>query len=159
MEAIQKKQLRIGLLGFGSMGRTHTWAVQNIPFFYKETPFEAITAGVCTTSLEKSERVAKAFHIAQVYASEDDLINDPSIDIIDICTPNLYHYETLKKAIAAGKHILCEKPLCIRLEDIDRILDAEKNSQAMLGVCHQNRYNPCNMYVKDYLKDKKLLGA
>ena len=54
-----EQTLRIGLLGFGAMGRTHTWAVQNLPFFYGDLPYQAITHGVCTTSQEKSERVAK----------------------------------------------------------------------------------------------------
>ena len=99
MNTTQKKQIRIGLLGFGSMGRTHTWAVRNLPFFYGELPFEAITAGVCTTSLEKSRRVANEFQIPCATANEDELINDPEIDVIDICTPNIHHFETLKKAL------------------------------------------------------------
>ena len=99
----QKKTLQIGLLGFGSMGRTHTWAVQNLPFFYGPLPFAARVAGVCTTTLEKSERVAGEFSIPRAVTSEDDLINDPDIDVIDICTPNICHFETLKKAVAIIK--------------------------------------------------------
>ena len=61
MEQNEKKTLRIGVLGFGSMGKTHTWAVQNLPFFYAALPFSAKVTGVCTTSQEKSERVAAEF--------------------------------------------------------------------------------------------------
>ena len=102
MEQNEKKVLRIGLLGFGSMGKTHTWAVQNLPFFYDSLPFEAKVVGVCTTSQEKSERVAREFGMQIATTNEDDLINSPDIDVIDICTPNIYHYETLQKAILAG---------------------------------------------------------
>ena len=67
----EKTEIRIGLLGFGSMGRTHTWAVQNLPFFYGDLPFSAVTAGVCTTSYEKSERVARDFSIPKAVACDD----------------------------------------------------------------------------------------
>ena len=54
---------------------------------------------------------------------------------------------------------MCEKPLCIKKEDITKILEAEKNSEAMLGVCLQNRYNPANIFVKEYIKDKEVQGG
>ena len=156
MEATQKKQLRIGLLGFGSMGRTHTWAVQNIPFFYGSLPFEAITAGVCTTSLEKSERVAKEFHIPKAYANEDELINDPGIDIIDICTPNIYHYETLKKALAAGKHILCEKPLCVTPEQAAEIAALSRRQGQICGMVFNNRWLSPILRAKQLIEEGRL---
>ena len=140
MARSEKKQLHIGLLGFGSMGRTHTWAVQNLPFFYGEMPFSAHTVGVCTTSLEKSRRVAAEFGISRATANEDDLINDPSIHIIDICTPNICHFETLKKAISAGKHVLCEKPLCISPDEAKAIMKLPKREGQVLGMVFNNRW-------------------
>ena len=80
------------------MGKTHTWAVQNLPFFYESLPFSAKVVGVCTTSQEKSERVSAQFGMEIATTDEDVLINSPDIDVIDICTPNVYHYNTLKKA-------------------------------------------------------------
>ena len=112
MEQNEKKTLRIGMLGFGAMGRTHTWAVQNLPFFYKDLPFEATTLGVCTTSQEKSDRVAREFHIPVATACEDDLINDPDIDVIDVATRSCDHYAHAKMALLAGKSVLVEKPFC-----------------------------------------------
>ena len=95
MNAMQTTQLKIGVLGFGAMGRTHTWAIHNLPFFYGALPFLATAYGVCTTSQEKSDRVAAEFGFARATANEDDLIYDPEINVIDICTPNIYHFETL----------------------------------------------------------------
>ena len=156
METTQKKQLHIGLLGFGSMGRTHTWAVRNLPFFYGELPFSATTVGVCTTSEEKSARVASEFGIAHATANEDDLIYDPNIDVIDICTPNIYHYETLKKAIAAGKHILCEKPLCISQQQAYEILALQAKPDQVLGMVFNNRYLSPVMRAKQLIEEGKL---
>lgn len=136
----QKKLIRIGLLGFGSMGRTHTWAVQNLPFFYGALPFQARTVGVCTTSLEKSTRVAAELSLGRAYASEDEMISDPEIDVIDICTPNNCHYGTLKKAILAGKHVLCEKPLCTTPQEAEEIVSLPRVSGQVTGMVFNNRW-------------------
>ncbi len=135
-----KKVIKIGLLGFGSMGRTHTWAVRDLPFFYGELPFAAETHGVCTTTLEKSKRVAAEFGIPLATACEDDLIQSPDIDVIDICTPNSCHYSTLKKALAAGKHVLCEKPLCVTPAEADEIAALAKDSSLVCGMVFNNRW-------------------
>ena len=71
MKQNEKKTLRIGLLGFGAMGKTHTWAVQNLPFFYGALPFSAEVVGVCTTSQEKSEHVANEFGMKLCYHNHD----------------------------------------------------------------------------------------
>ncbi len=156
MKNHQPKELRIGLLGFGAMGRTHTWAVQNLPFFYGDLPFRAVTAGVCTTTLEKSERVAKEFGIAKATANEDDLIYDPNIDIIDISTPNIYHFETLKKAISAGKHILCEKPLCISEREAREIISMQRNPGQITGMVFNNRWLAPVMRAKQLIDEGRL---
>ena len=156
MESTRKKQLHIGLLGFGSMGRTHTWALQNLPFFYGELPFFAKTVGVCTTSQEKSARVASAFGIPFFGTDEDDLIQNPDVDVIDICTPNIYHFETLKKAIAAGKHVLCEKPLCISREQASELMAMPKKDGQVLGMVFNNRWLAPVMRAKQLVEDGRL---
>jgi len=140
MDLQNKKTLRIGTLGFGSMGRTHTWAVQNLPFFYGPLPFCAEVRGICTTSEEKSRRVAQEFGIAIATTDPDVLINDPDIDVIDVCTPNLFHFETLKKAIAAGKHVLCEKPLCISVKEAEEINALPQRNGQVCGMVFNNRW-------------------
>lgn len=156
MKNDQIKQLRIGLLGFGSMGRTHTWAVQNLPFFYGDLPFEATTLGVCTTSQEKSDRVARDFRIPVATACEDDLINHPDVDVIDVCTPNIFHFETLKKAIASGKHILCEKPLCISPSEAAELLAIPRREGQVLGMVFNNRWMSPVLRAKQIIDDGRL---
>ena len=148
--------LRIGLLGFGSMGRTHTWAVRNLPFFYGELPFRAVTQGVCTTTQEKSNRIAAEFGIPKAVCHEDDLINDPDIDVIDICTPNNCHYETLKKALAAGKHILCEKPLTVTAEQANEIQALAAKSNRVCGMVFNNRWLAPVMRAKQLVDEGRL---
>lgn len=156
MEQNEKKTIRIGLLGFGAMGRTHTWAVQNLPFFYGELPFACEVLGVCTTTQEKSERVAREFGMKIATTNEDDLINSPEIDVIDVCTPNVYHYETLKKAIAAGKSVLCEKPLCISAEQAEEVAALPLNNGQICGMVFNNRWIAPVMRAKQLIDEGKL---
>ena len=156
MGNFQTKQLHIGLLGFGSMGRTHTWAVQNLPFFYGSLPYQAKTWGVCTTLQEKSDRVAREFEIPMSCTNEDALIQSPDIDIIDICTPNVCHFETLKKAIAAGKHVLCEKPLCISPAQANEILSIPRREGQVLGMVFNNRWLAPVMRAKQLIDEGRL---
>ena len=140
MAQTEKKTLRIGLLGFGSMGRTHTWAVRNLPFHYPDLPFRAETTAVCTTSIAKSERVCAEFGIANACANEDEVIARPDVDVIDVCTPNIYHYGAVKKALAAGKHVLCEKPLAISPAEADELAALAKKSGTVCGMVFNNRW-------------------
>ncbi len=151
------KQLRIGLLGFGSMGRTHTWAVRNLPFFYGDAlPFSATTAGVCTTTLEKSKKIAAEFGIGKAACEEDALIYDPDIDIIDICTPNNCHFATLRKAILAGKHVLCEKPLCISPAEAEEITSLPIQEGQICGMVFNNRWIAPVLRAKQLISEGRL---
>jgi len=87
------------------------------------------------------------------------LLDEHKPDVVHICTPHYLHADMVIEALKRNIHVLCEKPMCIRTEDIDRILQAERGSTAMLGVCHQNRFNPENRFVKEYLRDKSLVGG
>ncbi len=152
----EQKCLRIGLIGFGSMGRTHTWAVRNLPFFFGELSFRAVTEGVCTTSPEKSRRVAEEFGIPIATADEDVLIGNPDIDVIDVCTPNNCHFRTVKKALAAGKHVLCEKPLCLTREEADELAALEAAYGRTCGMVFNNRWLAPVMRAKQLLDEGRL---
>lgn len=93
------------------------------------------------------------------YTDYVEMLDREQIDVVHICTPHYLHADMIVAALERGINVLCEKPLCIREEDIPRILQAEAKSQAQLGVCLQNRYNAANLAVKSYLQGKKSLCA
>ncbi len=132
--------MNIGLLGFGFMGKTHAYAVQNLNFFYRDLPFEAKIAGVCCAHEENARTAVRQFGLGRVYANEDEMFADQSIDVVDICTPNHCHYPTLKKAIAAGKHIYCEKPLCVTYEQAKEIAELASVRGLTAQVVFHNRF-------------------
>ena len=137
---MEKKSLKIGMLGFGSMGKTHTFVIKNLPFFYPDLGFDVEVAGVCTTTIEKSKRVCDTYGIKIATVNEDDLIYSPDIDIIDVCTPNIFHFDTLIKALDAGKHIYCEKPLCITYEQARIVAEKAREKNVTCGVVFHNRH-------------------
>ena len=137
---MKKSTLKIGLIGFGAMGKTHTYAVQNLPFFFSDLPFRAKIEGVVTRSEAKSNEVAATYGIPLATTNEDALINDPTIDAIDICTPNIYHYKTAKKALLAGKHVYCEKPLCDTYEKAAELAALAKERGLVNMTVFNNRH-------------------
>ncbi len=143
-KVLMQRVFKIGLLGSGYMGRTHSFSVLSIPYHYLGCEFGGRYVSVCSSTEESAQRAACQLGIEKSTANEDDIINDPDIDVVDICTPNIYHFETAKKAILAGKHVLCEKPLAINAQqalELDRLAkDAfEKNGQ-VCGMVFNNRH-------------------
>ena len=152
----EKHSYRIGLLGFGAMGQTHAYAIHNLPYFYKDLPFSVHIGGVVTRSMEKSERVCQQYGFEAAYPDEDALISDPTIDIIDICTPNYLHYETLKKAILAGKAIYCEKPLCISYEQAKEIAELAEKHHTVGHIVFNNRHLAPMQRARQLIEEGKL---
>ncbi|MBE6701867.1 MAG: Gfo/Idh/MocA family oxidoreductase [Ruminococcaceae bacterium] len=153
---MEKREIRIGLLGFGAMGKTHAYAVSTLPYFCGELPFRAVIHGVATRSLEKSMAVAKEFGFAVATDHEDDLINDPQIDVIDICTPNILHADTVRRALAAGKHIYCEKPLADTLPNAQAMTEWAGRSDRVCSVVFNNRHLSAVCRAKQLIEDGRL---
>ncbi|MBQ3528500.1 MAG: Gfo/Idh/MocA family oxidoreductase [Clostridia bacterium] len=132
--------MNIGIIGFGGMGKTHAYAVENLKYFYSPLGFDAKILGVCCAHFENALKAKETYGFEKVYADEDELIADPLIDIVDICTPNCFHYETLKKALNAGKHVYCEKPLCTTADEAVEIAELAKEKGLICAVVFNTRF-------------------
>ena len=150
------KNLKIGLLGFGAMGKTHAFCVDNLKYYYGDLPFTASIEGVCTRSLEKSRAVAEQYSFPLAVTDEDVLIGNPDIDIIDICTPNIFHYETVKKALAAGKHVLCEKPLCVNATKARELAELAKQSGRICTMVFNNRHIAPMLRARELVEEGRI---
>lgn len=151
-----KPNFRIGLLGFGAMGKTHAFCVDNLPYYYHPLPFSASVFGVCTRSEQKAAEVAEQFHIPLAVTDEDVLIQHPEIDVIDICTPNTCHYETAKKALAAGKHVLCEKPLCTTRAQAEELAALAGASDKICMTVFNNRHLAPILRAAELIQEGKI---
>lgn len=151
-----EKEIRIGLIGFGAMGKTHAFAVHNLPYFFGDLPFRARIAGVATRSMEKSEQVAKLYGLGTATDREENLIHSPEIDVIDICTPNVCHIGTAKAALAAGKHLYCEKPLAATYAEAKEMSVLAQKSGKICTAVFNNRHLAAVQRAKQLIEDGRL---
>src|SRR5690349_5155936 len=122
--------MRVGIVGVGFMGSTHAqgWAA---------TPAEII--GFTAETQQEAGKLARQYH-AKLYSSLDEML--PEVDVLDICSPTHLHHEMALKAAAAGKHIVCEKPLARTTEQAQEILNACREAGVQLFVAHVVRFFP-----------------
>lgn len=137
------RDVRVALVGCGNIG-----VKGHIPA-YTELPDAGITA-VCDAD-EGLARTAAALTGATAYTDFDELLAGEDIDAVDICTPPWTHAELTIKAAAAGKHILCEKPIAPSLEDADAMIAAAAANGVKLMVGQTRRFDHRYRTVKDQI--------
>lgn len=129
-------KLRWGILGTSGIARK-----QLIPSLHRSLDCDLVA--VASRDAQKSAVYAKENGIPVSYGSYEELLADPSIDVIYIPLPNHLHVEWVVKAVAAGKHVLCEKPLALEAEDVQRLIALRDSSGKLIGeayaMFHQNR--------------------
>lgn len=141
--------LKVGIIGIGGIARMH------IPG-WKASPHAELIAG-CDVSKVILEQWGLEHGIEKMVTDAADLINDPNIDIIDICTPNNYHAPLAIAALEAGKHVLCEKPLAPTPMAIHDIIAARDKSGKMLMTAQHFRFSSTAKAMKAEL-DTGVLG-
>ena len=132
--------LRIGLIGTGFIGRSHAIALSAVGTVFEdiESPVLEFVADVDDTRAAAARR---ALGFRRATSDWRALIADPDVDIVDVCTPNHLHREMVLAALAAGKHVYCEKPLALDAEEAAEMAAAAECA----GVAHLVGFNfPCN---------------
>lgn len=149
------KQIGIGVIGWGFMGRTHTFSIKTMPLHYN-LDFEPRLIGICSRRLEKAEQAAREQGFK--YATDDyhKLLADPEIDVVSICTPNNLHEQMALDAIAAGKNVYIDKPLSINYESARRIADAARAAGVKAQLALNNRFFPSTMLAHELVTSGKL---
>lgn len=132
--------MKAAIIGYGVIGKVHARIV----------PQYGTLEAIC----DVDEAVLGEAPAERRFTDYKKMLDEVKPDVVHICTPHYLHAEMVIEALSRGINVLCEKPLCIREEDIARILEAERNSTACLAVCHQNRYNSANRFLKEYLSGK-----
>ena len=105
------RELRIGVVGAGWMGKVHAMSYRTARSAFGPDPATPVLAAVADLNIGMAERAAHECGFDRAVADWRTIIDDPTIDIVDICTPNDMHFDVAMAAIAAGKHVYCEKPL------------------------------------------------
>ena len=135
------KTLRVGMIGYGFMGKAHSNAWRQAPRFF---PLKA-HVGMHTICGRQAAAVQSVrAHLGWENASHDwlEVVESPLIDVVDIATPNASHAEIAIAAARAGKHVLCEKPLALNVKQAAAMLAAAQKNKVVHMVCHNYRRVP-----------------
>lgn len=151
------KEFGVGMVGYGFIGKMHTYAYKSIPVYYDPPPASIRLVGVCTSKKETADIAVK--HGGYEFGTTDyhKLLERDDIHIINCCTPNHLHKDLVIDAIKAGKHVYCDKPLTVSIEDARQIMNIAEKSNVVHQMTFQYRFIPAIMKAKQLI-DEGILG-
>ncbi|HWK59106.1 MAG TPA: Gfo/Idh/MocA family oxidoreductase [Parapedobacter sp.] len=152
----KKKELRIGLIGCGFMGRTHSNGYNRIQNFFPDLQYRPVLQAVCSRREEKVKAFAAQWGYASYETDWRKLIARDDIDAVDICTPNHLHAEIAIAAAEAGKMVLTEKPLARTLDESKAMVDAVEKAGVANTVWYNYRRLPAVTLAKKIIESGKL---
>ena len=141
------KKIRFAILGCGTIGDVHARAINAEP--------TAELVAVCDADSARAESYAEKYGV-KAYTDYTELLENPEIDAISICTPSGMHAEQSIKALKAHKHVLVEKPMALTAQDAKAVCNAASKSDRILSVVFQMRYAEDITYVKSLIEKGKL---
>lgn len=147
------QELRVGLIGAGFMGKAHSMAYASMPMFFWPAPAMPVRAIIAEATEELAAEGAKRFGFESSTGDWRRIIDDPTIDIVDIATPNHLHPEMAIAAAEAGKHIICEKPLARTAPEAKAMLDAVTKAGVVNMVAFNYRRTPAIALAKKYIEE------
>jgi predicted dehydrogenase len=124
--------MRVGVVGAGFAASAHLDALARVP---------GVEASIVGRSVERARDAARRFGIA-LYPDLDAVLSDEAVEAIHNCTPNDAHADITLQALAAGKHVLSEKPLALNIQESQRLLQASHEGDSVTGVCFNYRHFP-----------------
>jgi predicted dehydrogenase len=149
------RQLRIGMVGYGFMGRAHSNAYNRVPDFF-DLECRPVLQAVAARDAEKARGFADRWGYARVETDWRKLVAADDIDAIDICTPNHLHAEIAIAAAEHGKAVLCEKPLAMDVAEGERMCRAVEQAGVPNTVWYNYRRIPAVAFAKQIIDSGKL---
>ncbi|HOJ31146.1 MAG TPA: Gfo/Idh/MocA family oxidoreductase [bacterium] len=133
------KKIKIGVIGAGGISHAHIEAFKQLP--------DIEVAAISDPNETKLSFVAEKYGILKRFANWEDLLKE-QIDIVSICSPNAFHAQQAISALKAGKHVICEKPVAMSVEEAESILETAKQTgnKFMVAFCH--RFAPHSQFIK-----------
>lgn len=123
----------VGLVGYGAIGRDHAASISATSGLR--------LAGVCDISPQRREAAAHDWSV-RVHAHLDGMLNDPEVGLVVVGTPPSAHADPVLAALDAGKHVVCEKPFGLHVEEVDRMIDTAAARGLVLTVFQSRRWDP-----------------
>lgn len=149
---MEQKRLKVGIIGCGGIANgKHLPSIKAIDM--------VDLVAFCDLIPERAEKAAREYGVdgARTYTDYRELLADPQIDAVHVCTPNRSHADISIDAMYAGKHVMCEKPMAKTAADARRMVEASRQTGKKLTIAYQHRHKPEARYVKSVI-DRGDLG-
>ncbi|MGE4549738.1 MAG: Gfo/Idh/MocA family protein [Intestinibacillus sp.] len=150
------KEIRIGLVGAGWMGKAHSSALLDAQMLFGPDYGVAVFEIVADANEESAKNAQHKIGFKRMTTDWTKVVTDPDVDLVDIATPNAFHYEVAKAALENGKHVYCEKPLSISADQSRELAELAAAKGVINYVGYNNTMNPANAYVRDLVQSGKL---
>src|SRR6476620_8559245 len=146
------KSLNMGLIGSGFMGQAHADAYRRAGILYRNLPRTPVLYAIADQNDALAEQARARLGFAKAYGDWRRLIEDPEVDVVDITTPNHLHVEPALAALEAGKHVYCEKPMAVKVQDAQRMAAAAKKAGVKTLVAFNNIKTPAALVAKQIIE-------
>jgi predicted dehydrogenase len=150
------KEIKVGIIGFGFMGKTHTYGYKTIPLYYSNLPFKIKLAGVCDAVPEVAQQAKESLDFEFATSNPDDIFSAKDIDIVNVCTPNIYHKELVLKALEAGKNVYCDKPLAVSYDETKEITGVLEKYNTVTQMALQYRFFPATIRARELIEEGRI---
>jgi predicted dehydrogenase len=134
-------------VGTGFIGPVHVEALRRLG---------VPVLGVLGSSPQKTQAAAAAQRISKAYTSFDELLADPGVSVVHLASPNRFHFEQCRQALAAGKHVVCEKPLAMTAQETAELVALVERTPRVAAVCYNIRYYPLNLEARQRIAGGQL---
>lgn len=139
--------MNVAVVGTGFIGPAHIEALRRLPHIE--------VVGLCEVNLELAQAKAQVLGIPKAYTFED-MLQDETVKVVHICTPNFLHYPQAKAALLAGKHVICEKPLATKIEEAEELVALAKEKGLVNAIHFNLRYYPMVRQMKTMRENGEL---
>ncbi len=137
----------VGLIGYGAIARAHAESIAATPGLH--------LAGVCDVSDERRHTAAREWSV-RTHSRAEELLDDPEVGLVVVGTPPSIHADSVMEALRAGKHVVCEKPFALRVEEVDRMIDAAVAGSRVLTVFQSRRWDPDYLALREVVRSGRI---
>lgn len=142
------KKLRWGFVGTGKIAQRIMVAFELVP--------EAEVVAAYSRNIKAMQEFCDQWEIPKRYETVEELVNDPEVDIVYLATPHIVHYEHTIKALQAGKHVLCEKPIAMSAQETQGMVDLAREKGVFLMEALWSRFFPISVWLRELIASGKM---
>lgn len=142
------RKIKTAVIGSGFMGKVHTEAVRRLG--------NVEVVALASSPRQEASKLAHVFDVPNVSSTWKNIVKDPEVEVVHICTPNALHFPIAMAAMEAGKHVVCEKPLAMSVEEAKQMVDLAKKKKIAHCVNHNLRYYPVVQHIREMIANGDL---